>query len=609
MGGEANSDRTQPAQAIGLRAWCVGLLVEWQTGLSQQDTTMSLFSRRTRRSSSPKPTTSKPRLEPLESRQLLSGFGPEDGAYILEPWIGSYSKVQIQPGDQKIVAAGQVNPSNDYSDQRMAIVRYDSLGNIDSTYGSGGVSTPALGSGNESGRNIVIQPDGKAVVSGQSQTGMSPGDSAFAVARFHTNGTLDTSFGNGGWNSLNLPARGFDFNLSTEVGLQSSGKIVVAGSSLGSSGAPTLAEVARFTAGGAVDSGKGAFGQVTKGKAVGYTLTSLGMDEAGFSDLAVQPDDKLVAVGSAYTTDATSGRLAVARYTASGTLDKTFNGTGYTLFLPAGISNARAVGVALQSNGKIVVTGFCTGTDGADDLLIARFNTNGTLDTSFGGGSGYVRLDNAATNPSREIGRDVAIQPDGKIVVGGVSSVAESQVVLVARFNADGTPDATFAPGGYKIGAPLPDTGYHSFDAVGIALQPDGSIIVAGSDDQDSTNTSVFHPFLMRFFPTSTSSLQAADGAALAASHTQALGLARVKPQQAIAIARLHATGVDVLGLGSLDATMTNLPDATIGLDPANISLGDSNAIGWGWLVGRSSRRGRIPQGTWMGRRSALTTK
>ena len=62
---------------------------------------------------------------------------------------------------------------------------------------------------------------------------------------------------------------------------------------------PTLAEVARFTAGGAVDSGKGAFGDVVQGKAVGYTLTSLGMSNAGFSDLAVQPDDKLVAVGTA----------------------------------------------------------------------------------------------------------------------------------------------------------------------------------------------------------------------------------------------------------------------------------------------------------------------
>ena len=91
------------------------------------------FSRKTRRVS-PRRRMARPRLEPLEGRHLLSGFGPADGAYIVEPWIGTYSDVQIQPVDQKIVAAGQVNPNNDGTDQRMAIARYDALGNPDSTY-------------------------------------------------------------------------------------------------------------------------------------------------------------------------------------------------------------------------------------------------------------------------------------------------------------------------------------------------------------------------------------------------------------------------------------------------------------------------------------------
>jgi uncharacterized delta-60 repeat protein len=270
-----------------------------------------------------RPDSRRPQMEPLEERQLLSGFGPEDGAYILEPWVGGYGKVQIQPGDQKIVVAGGVNPNNDNTDQRMAIARYDSLGNPDTAYGVGGpsippmsgVSAPALGPLIERGRNLVLQPDGKAVVSGQSYSGLSAGDTAFAVARFNTNGTLDTSFGSGGWNSLNLPARGFDFNLSTEVGLQSNGKIVLAGYSLGFSGAPTLAEVARFTAGGAVDSGKGAFGDVVQAKAVGHTLASLGLTQASFSDLVVQPDAKLVAVGTARDRcdERTSGRVAFHR--------------------------------------------------------------------------------------------------------------------------------------------------------------------------------------------------------------------------------------------------------------------------------------------------------
>ena len=114
-------------------------------------------------------------MERLEERQLLSGFGPEDGAYVVESWIGSYFNVQIQQSDQKIVVAGNVNPNNNNTDTRLAIARYDSLGNADNTFGSGGpsipplsgVSAPPLGPSNEYGIDLVLQPDGNAVVSGE----------------------------------------------------------------------------------------------------------------------------------------------------------------------------------------------------------------------------------------------------------------------------------------------------------------------------------------------------------------------------------------------------------------------------------------------------------
>ncbi len=559
--------------------------------------------RKSRRPPSHKPATAKPRLEPLEERQLLSGFGPADGAYIVEAWNGAYNDVQIQPGDQKIVAAGDMSSN-------MAIARYDSLGNPDNTYGTGGpsipplsgVSAPALGSSNAYADDLALQPDGRAVVAGNASEGTY---SAFAVARFNIDGTLDSGFGGGGWTSLD--ARAGDFNPAEGVGLQSTGKVVVAGLSI-ASGSST-AELARFTAGGAIDSGKGAFGDVVQGKAVGYTLTTFGMPLNAFSDLAVQPDDKLVAVGMTTPNSPNSHSLIVARYTASGTLDKTFNGKGYSVFLPAGISDAFAGGVTLQSNGKIVVTGSCTGTDGANDMLVARFNTNGTLDTSFGGGSGYVRLDNAAAPQSQEVGHDVVIQPDGKIVVGGWTSVtgnpSNQADVMVARFNVDGTPDSTFATGGYKIGAPLPNTGYHSFEGTGVALQSDGSIIVAGDDDQGTNGD---YPLLMRFFPTSSSSPTAASRAALAPSYAESLAGAKVQPPPTPGIARWAATEVNVTALGSLDVRSTNVPDVTLGLASGNTIIVDSSTAGSGWFVGRSWRRGRVPQGGRTDQLSALIT-
>ena len=439
---------------------------------------MKFFSRKTRRNARVHSSrlTSPLRLEPLEDRLMLSGFGPGDGAYVVESWAGSYSNVQIQQSDQKIVVAGNVNPNNtnnNLTDQRMAIARYDSLGNADNTYGSGGpsipplngVSAPPLGPSYEDGNDLVLQPDGKAVVSGYNAAS----GGSFAVARFDTSGTLDSGFGSGGWTSLAAGPVGY--NPAQAVGLQSTGKIVVAGADI--QGYPTFtstAEMARFTASGALDSGSGGFGQVSHGKATGYFFTTFGMASASIRDLAVQPDNKVVAVGVAYS-DVSSSRLIVARYTANGTLDSTFNSTGYNRFLPSGITYMVGTGVALQSDGKIVVTGWCSGIDGANDVLLARFNANGTPDTSFGGGSGYVRLDvNGTASVTNERASNVVIQPDGKIVVvGSVSHTGNQSTgpsdVVVARFNADGTPDATFATGGFKIGLhcptafPTPSTG------------------------------------------------------------------------------------------------------------------------------------------------------
>src|SRR5437762_1351679 len=111
--------------------------------------------RTSRRLAARKPATARLRMEGLEERQLLSGFGSADGAYIVESWSGGYADVKIQPTDQKIVAAGGASSG-------LAVARYDSVGNADSSYGSGGLSTPAGGGG---AGGLVLQPDGKAVVS------------------------------------------------------------------------------------------------------------------------------------------------------------------------------------------------------------------------------------------------------------------------------------------------------------------------------------------------------------------------------------------------------------------------------------------------------------
>lgn len=460
----------------------------------------SMGSRKQARTSSPtagRPQPSRPprstelRIERLEDRLALSGFGTGDGAYIVEPWNGQYNSVAIQPTDQKIVAAGnmQITNPNNTTEGRMAIARYDALGNSDTAFGSGGVSAPALGPGNENGSGLVIQSDGRAVVSGEAGTAQ-----VLAVTRFTANGSLDSGFGNGGWNNFNVQP-GSNSN-GYAVGRQSTGTLVVSGATTATTDS---AFVAGFTSSGAIDSGKGGFGQVVQGnKATGANLATFGSNAYNyFSGVAIQPDNKVLVVGSTGNGNTVGNQLVIARYTALGVPDTTFNHSGYAAFLPAGLSYVDGNAVALESNGQIVVAGTSSGIDGRADMFLARFNANGSLDTTFGAGAGYVRFDiDGTTTQTGEIARGVVIEPDGKIVAAGVQGGSGVSNVLVARLNADGSLDQTFGTGGFKLGPPPAG---QSFVGNAVSLESDGSIIVAGYADATIGSTPTLYPLLMRF--------------------------------------------------------------------------------------------------------------
>jgi uncharacterized delta-60 repeat protein len=206
-------------------------------------------------------------------------------------------------------------------------------------------------------------------------------------------------------------------------------------------------------------------------------------------------------------------------------LIRPLNGTGYTVLVPpSDWRDTQATAVDLQSDGKIVTAGVATGIDGASDMFVARYNANGTLDTTFGAGTGHTRFDmDGMASVTHEHGHDLAIQPDGKIVIAGVEFSQldlSRQNILVVRLNADGSSDRDFGLGGYKLGtAPVG----HSFGQSAVVLQPDRDIILAGSiADGEGTN-----PVLMRFYgpgnPTaSTSSPEAANDDALMLVLTEA---------------------------------------------------------------------------------------
>ena len=226
--------------------------------------------------------------------------------------------------------------------------------------------------------------------------------------------------------------------------------------------------MARLNSDGTLDASFGANGKVRTGFASGlYSATAV----------AIQADGKIVAVGGEYESRSHS-RFALARYNSDGTLDASFGGDGkVTTDFSAGWDGAK--GVAIQADGKIVVAG----TAGRTKFALARYSSDGTLDRTFGV-NGKVRTDFTSGFDSAY---GVAIQADGRIVVVGQAGSYYQQrdtKFALARYNSDGTLDATFGSDG-KVMTRF-TSGYES--ATGVAIQADGKIVAAGTAGQNFDN-------------------------------------------------------------------------------------------------------------------------
>ncbi len=340
-------------------------------------------------------------------------------------------------------------------------------GDLDPSFGTNGkVITNFSGCSNcpesPSGANaMAIQSDGKIVAAGFSST-FEPG---IALARYNLDGGLDTTFGSSGMVNTKFSAGLID--IANAVAIDTEGKIVVTGvSTVNGSEDFTLI---RYNTDGSLDTSFGTGGNVTTDFGTGNT------DSA--NAIASQSDGKIVAAGSSFANGL--GDFALARYNTDGSLDTSF-GTGgkvLTNFIDGG-SNDEANAVSIQTDGKIIVAGFSNANVGgflvAGDFALARYNTDGSLDTSFGK---VVTV--FSGNGSNDVANAVVIQADGKIVAAGSSPVNDSDEFALARYNTDGSLDTSFGTGG-KV---LTDFGGSATSDVikAVATQTDGKIVVAGS--------------------------------------------------------------------------------------------------------------------------------
>ena len=357
--------------------------------------------------------------------------------------------------DGKIVVVGSASNGSNL-DWRIA--RYNPNGALDSSFGSGGTVSRDFGDV-DSLRGVAIQPGGKIVVGGYSR--VAPGNAQWTVARYNNNGTPDLSFGSGGL-ATSFGSSVYSSNL-LGVALQIDGKIVAVGYTRGPGLLHDDITVARYNTDGSADSSFGSGGTVTTGLNYGDTPNDRG------NAMAIQPDGKIVVFGD-YDTGEHRDNVVLLRYNIDGSLDPTLNGSGIRTDNFSFHNGGRSL--KIQSDGKIVVSGAtCSG--GACDSYVARYNTNGGRDGGFG--SGGVTI--ISFTSGSDSANSVAVTPDGLIVLVGSGQDGASAISFVSRFNTYGTLDTSFGSGGTFLPALSPNG--DSLSAV--IIQPDSKIVVGGT--------------------------------------------------------------------------------------------------------------------------------
>ena len=357
--------------------------------------------------------------------------------------------------DGKILAGGY---TYDGTKSNFGLARYTITGALDTTFSTDGIVTTTIGA-NASLRDLALQTDGKIVAGGGSVNN-------FALARYTITGALDTTFDTDGIVTTTIGANAE----ITGIALQTDGKIVAGGTSDGN------IALARYTITGALDDTFGISGVVT---------ATIGTANYTANKLIIQSDGKIV-IGS---TSQIGGLycFALSRYTAVGAPDTAFGSSGVVTATFS--SSDYLYTVALQPDGKILMGGYAY--DGISDYysVLIRYTTAGALDSAFGGGDGVVTT-TAPTYDDIEV-YDIALQSNGKIVAAFYGGGSTSTDFMLARYNTNGTLDTSFGGGDGMVMQHLGDYG----ESMTLAIQTNGYIVLGGYANYSSANRFA----LMRF--------------------------------------------------------------------------------------------------------------
>jgi len=368
--------------------------------------------------------------------------------------IGTTSQVNgITTSNGQLLVAGTTTINGI---QNAVVVRYNSNGTLDTTFGSTGIITFLSGT-SSTGNAVVVDTSNRIVVAGSSSS------TKILLARFNTNGSPDLTFGTGGIATFTISS-----NTGTTTNgavIDANGKIVVCGTTILSGKNNLFA--ARFNTNGSIDTTFNTTGFKTLTASTGYTANSVKIDL----------NAKIVLGGSAQTSSTTSNFL-VARLNTNGTVDTTFGTSGVTTTTISGATVSVIKSIAIDSSDRVVVGG-SSGSSTATNFTVGRYKTTGVLDTTFGTNVNGIQITPIGSNSQANA---VAIDLNGQIVGSGFSGTEN----VTVRYNVNGSLDTTFGFGGIftnQIGT--------SSQINSIVIQPTDGRIVSGGND-NSTGSAQF---------------------------------------------------------------------------------------------------------------------
>lgn len=382
---------------------------------------------------------------------LDTSFG--DNGIVMLKNQGGAASVALQP-DGKIVVGGAIGS------QTSALVRLLPDGKLDTSFGVGGlVESKLVPTYNTAFTAVAIQSDGKILAAGAVDLEVDKRSRDLTIARYLPNGTLDVTFGQGGFTATDFGSDDYSAEYPNSMVLLPDGRIVVAGHG----GSPTDLVAARFKPDGSLDDTFGTNGR-------------LRVDTRGRSDspgmIVRTPNGGFVIAGTSLRpAPSTTGDMAAVAVTSNGLPDGTFANGGQTFVDWQASSTAQAV--AVDPLGRLLVAGRVA----PGDFAIARLSSGGAVDTSFGP-NGLVRLDFGGRDDEVDW---AGIRADGRLVVVG-QSLSDQGVgtpdmgIAAARLGADGSLDMSFGSGGKFLVVPPPNVSY----GVNAAVMDACSVVAVG---------------------------------------------------------------------------------------------------------------------------------